>query len=278
MVYNPSTRGAHGFLVLRKLGHSPEVVKAQLLALQGFLAHEAHLCGADISGVEVKGTPNIYHYEGRELCGITYGALARLPRTDIRHTFSLDMWELDELTGWTRGKVWEEMGPLGQPSNSGARTILVYNPPPKTALDASSWSPEAITPTDRRDLPRLAEVAREIGLSREGGHRAVKVTDEDGAIFLLILRFFTQNMNPDGSIPFNRFREMWNALHKKGQVPRAFSNNRYCFMKRALAVAHRDGELLLEVADETYGSRRAQRWRASAKLMELIAGRRSVAV
>ena len=42
------------------------------------------------------------------------------------------------------------------------------------------------------------------------------VTEEDLAIFLMLLRFFTNNMNADGSLPVARWREMWKALFGAG--------------------------------------------------------------
>ena len=44
------------------------------------------------------------------------------------------------------------------------------------------------------------------------------VTEEDLAVFLMLLRFFTNNMNADGSLPVARWREMWTALHGAGDV------------------------------------------------------------
>ena len=53
------------------------------------------------------------------------------------------------------------------------------------------------------------------------------VTNEDVAIFLLLLRFFTLNMNSDGSLPAKRWKKMWQALFEAGDINRAFCPQRF---------------------------------------------------
>ena len=58
--------------------------------------------------------------------------------------------------------------------------------------------------------------------------------DEDFAVFLMLLRFFTNNMNADGSLPVARWREMWMALQGAGDVDRAWCHHRFARMRNFL--------------------------------------------
>ena len=60
------------------------------------------------------------------------------------------------------------------------------------------------------------------------------VAEGDLAIFLMLLRFFSLNMNADGSLPTARWREMWTALHEAGDIDRAWCHHRYARMRNFL--------------------------------------------
>ena len=96
------------------------------------------------------------------------------------------------------------------------------------------------------------------------------VTNEDMATFLLLLGFFTRNMNTDGSLPWARFEAFWTALYQAGDVERAFNPKRFAAIRNHVSALVVDGEALLEWEDETYSAGRACKWRASEKLMEMI--------
>ncbi len=72
-------KGQHAYLLVRKLGHSAEEVKAALKHLEKWLRQQAK--GHDIEIVEVKGTPPVVKYrDGGCIEAITYGTFAKLPR------------------------------------------------------------------------------------------------------------------------------------------------------------------------------------------------------
>src|SRR5262249_35025534 len=98
----------------------------------------------------------------------------------------------------------------------------------------------------------------------------VAVTVEDVAVFLLLLRFFTNNMNNNGTLPWARFEALWTALYHAGDVERGFNPKRFAAVRNHLSSLVVDGEVLLEWEDETYSAGRACKWRASEKLMNMI--------
>jgi hypothetical protein len=90
------------------------------------------------------------------------------------------------------------------------------------------------------------------------------------AVFLLLLRFFTNNMNENGTLPWARFEGLWAALYRAGDVERAFNPKRFAAIRNHLSSLVVDGEALLEWEDETYSAGQACKWRASEKLMRMI--------
>lgn len=81
---------------------------------------------------------------------------------------------------------------------------------------------------DRRELEENGQIssrqARERFFTKpieESGR--VAVTVKDVAVFLLLLRFFTNNMNQNGTLPWARFEALWTALYQAGDVERAFN-------------------------------------------------------
>ena len=93
----------------------------------------------------------------------------------------------------------------------------------------------------------------------------VCVTAEDVAIFLVLLEFFAENPNPDGSMPLKRFAALWQRLYLDGDVTRAFDNKRFAFVRNL--VSDKGG---IEWEDVTYGEGKAARWKASGGLLALM--------
>ena len=135
---------------------------------------------------------------------------------------------------------------------------------------SASWCPKAITPEDLADMPRLRRIATFLGLPTGKCSGRVAVTIEDVAVFLLLVRFFTRNMNDNGTLPWARFEKLWNALFLASDVERAFNAKRFAAIRNHLSSLVVDGAVLLEWEDETYGMGQACKWRASEKLMEMM--------
>jgi hypothetical protein len=243
-------KGVHGYVVLHKLGVSARDVNAVQRTFEKWLKQEARRIRADIEDVEIKGTCPIFEYSDGKLVKITAGTNAKLPRGDIRATTHIDITDLAKFVPV------EEKVPVVRKGSK--------------ISSSASWCPKAITPEDLADMPRLRSVAMFLGVPSEKCSGRVAVTIEDVAIFLLLVRFFTKNMNDNGTLPWARFEKMWNALFLTGDVERAFNAKRFAAIRNHLSSLVVDGENLLEWDDETYGMGRACKWRASEKLMEMM--------
>jgi len=252
LYFEPSTNGngVHGYLVLHKLGLPASTVNAQLRTFEKWLKQEAQRVGADIEGVEVKGTCPVFEWKDKKLVKVTSGTNAKLPRGDIRATTHIDITDLAKFVPV------EEKVPVVWKCSVGS--------------SSASWCPKAITPEDLADMPRLRVLAVMLGLPKHKCSGRVAVTVEDMAVFLLMLRFFTRNMNENGTLPWARFEGLWTALYQAGDVERAFNPKRFAAIRNHLSSLVVDGEALLEWEDETYSMGRACKWRASEKLMEMI--------
>jgi hypothetical protein len=98
----------------------------------------------------------------------------------------------------------------------------------------------------------------------KGGSRAVVVV-EDVQVSLAIIRSCTLRPNPDESMPLARIKGLWDAMYLAGDVARAFRFNRFAAIRDMLT-----GLGLIEWMDAEYRFGKACKWRASAKLMEMM--------
>lgn len=243
-------KGIHAYLVLHKLGVSARDVNAVQRTFEKWLKQEARRVGVDIEDVEVKGACPVFEYQNGKLVNVKAGTNAKLPRGDVRATTHIDIADLAKF------QPVEENVPAVRKSSHGS--------------SSASWCPKAITPEDLSRMPRLRKIAKLLGLPSEKCRGRVAVTVEDVAVFLLLLRFFTRNMNENGTLPWARFEALWTALYQAGDVERAFNPKRFAAIRNHLSSLVVDGEVLLEWEDETYSIGRACKWRASVKLMEII--------
>lgn len=100
-------------------------------------------------------------------------------------------------------------------------------------------------------------------------------TDEDKAYFLVLLKFYGEYPNEDGTMPGDRFQGDWTRLHKAGVFSRSWQPARFTAIKNWLSDLG-----LLTWIDNSYkpgrfeGNRRikgvATKWNASPKLLRLF--------
>ena len=101
-------------------------------------------------------------------------------------------------------------------------------------------------------------------------------TVDDVAIFLMMLKFFTNNMNPDGSLPVERWRKMWKAVKNSGDINRAFCCQRFCSIRDHLSslglLDWKDKNYSIGWTDQDgeYHKGKAAKWKASEKLMAML--------
>ena len=108
----------------------------------------------------------------------------------------------------------------------------------------------------------------------------VVATVKDLAIFLMLLKWFSQHMNEDGSLPWKRFAGLWTSLFKAGDIDRAFDAKRFATLRNYLSSLE-----LLDWTDDIYKQGHwekgvkvggyACKWKASDLLMGMLKGERT---
>ena len=257
LYFEPSTNGngCHCYVVLRKLGYSARQVNAALKQFDKWLKQLANRVGADISGVEIKGHCPELQWADRDVEYIKFGQWIKYPRGDARGTTVI---HIDDLARFQ---------PEAEQTVPKPQKRKADNPSSKPR--SGSWMPHAIMPFDLAEIPRLKVLAGKLGMPAKCS-AGLAITDDDMAIFLVLLRFFTSHMNADGTLPTARFEALWTALYDCRDVKRAFNAKRYAAIRNHLSALSVVGTKLLSWEDETYSIGRACKWRASATLLSLI--------
>jgi hypothetical protein len=106
LYYERSTngKGIHFYLLMKKAEVGAERVNQAIDQLERFLRYQAHLVGADIELVEVKGKcPEIAYDDHGNITDIKYGTFAKYPRQatlhDLQNTTVIDCMELHRING-----------------------------------------------------------------------------------------------------------------------------------------------------------------------------------
>lgn len=260
--------GAHGFFVLEKCDLGPEYINDLLLKrLQPWLRESLKEQDCDVENVEIKGTLPVVVWgnEYREVTNYRSGTLAKLPRlgspereTALRNTTKLTVYDLMRL-------------PIVEKKKK--RRVAKEGP-----QICGSICVKAISDEELKELGghyrEVAETLLEVHKLGTAGRTVARV--EDVAIFLLLVKFFSENMNGDGSLPVERWKKMWQALFEAGDVQRAFCPQRFKSIRDYLSSLG-----LLDWQDETYclgwydnggeyHKGKACKWRASEKLMAML--------
>lgn len=254
--------GVHAYVIIEKQGAGDVFVNKMLDRLQMFLRSLLESNPFDIEMVEVKGhCPEIVWGKRKgEILEMKMGQLGKIPR-DV-HRFA----ELKNTTRLTCDQVMR----LPVPEQSTNRR---QGKRPPASVSGCFVSDEELAKSKTTYL-RLAQLLME-------NHRLPTtnksvVTAEDISLFIMFLKFFSANMNPDGSLPFARFEKFWNAVFESGDIDRGFQTNRFCVMRNYLSSLG-----LIEWEDASYkighvcadGKRRggkAAKWTASEMLLDLI--------
>jgi hypothetical protein len=208
-------KGQHAYLLVRKLGYSAEEVKKALKHLERWLRQQK---GFDIEIVEVKGTPPVVKYgDGGCIEAITYGTFAKLPRevsrfSEWRNTTTLTVAELLALP-----LVEEEPKEQAEPKNQ-----------PKTdKVQVGSVSGKNISQEELDLMPTWERFFEQARKNKPLHGDRWSVTETDFAQAVVLLRFFTENRNPDGSLPQRRVQELWTALCDAGDFARPWNHHRW---------------------------------------------------
>jgi hypothetical protein len=263
--------GAHGYFVLSKYGYGATIINDLLLhRLQTWLRQIMNEQDFGIENVEIKGTLPVVGWGDEKSEALTYksGTLAKLPRIEtqeaeeqLRNTTVVTVNDLQKLPVIEKPRV-----------NKPARTRTSATAP------AESISGKHISQDELGQLNghyrQVAESLMEVNALNTSGRTVATV--EDVAIFLMLLKFFTENMNGDGSLPVNRWSEMWKSVFEAGDINRAFCPQRFKTIRD-----HLSGLQLLDWKDENfqigwhddagkYHKGKACKWKATETLIEML--------
>ncbi len=271
--------GVHGYIVVVKEKLGTEGLNPVLRQFDRWLKAELSQGKWDVENVEVKGHAPEFGWGDQKLELRTYksGQLAKLPREALARA--------DELRGTTRVEV-DELRRLQVPAESESVDSVVEEVRQRPRLVGFGEKERKQTGSiscrhfGDDELARLKggylSLAKElIGETRLIASGRKVVTEEDMAVFLMLLRFFTVNMNADGSLPVARWEAMWKALFEDGDIERAWCHHRFARMRNFLGdekdlIAWEDDGFVIGVVgdDGRFTPGQASKWRACEELME----------
>ena len=300
LYYETSTNGngAHGYIVVEKGNLGDEGLNGALVVLDRWLKAELEKGDWDVENVEIKAHCPEFTWgkEKYELKGYKSGQLAKLPREALTRA--------DELRGTTKVAVDDLRRlqvPLVQPESEDSVVCMkkksATKKPVVSVPESENWEAGSSAVLAKPGKTRSGSISgRHFGddelsklkdgylpLSREllagevliaKGRRIV--TEEDMAIFLMLLRFFSNNMNADGSLPVARWREMWSALFGASDVGRAWCHHRFATMRNFLSdrslIAWDDEDFFIGVLDDDgrFVPGKAAKWKAGEELMVMM--------
>jgi len=198
----PSTngKGVHGYLFMRKFQVGGEAVNESLDRLAAYLEHQAEKTHADIEMVEVKGyCPIISYNRVGDIISMKSGTFAKYPRKatiqDLQNTTVLG---------------WQEL-----------RTVK-YEVPQKKKLKCKTGSAHKELAQEYIDqLPKLRKFWASFAppITADGGRR--HVTYEDGAVFLCLTKFLTDNPFKDNRLSVRTLLAYWQGLYDAGHTDRS---------------------------------------------------------
>lgn len=276
-------RGGHGYFLIEKQGMGADQLN-QLLTktLSQWLNHVAIEEGFDIEFVEVKGTLPVIEWgtQKSEVLSLKMGQLAKIPRDhsrfpELRGTSVVTPQDLQRLACRFYGQLGSGSGSpspkvnklaSGTPDLAGRLRVvpasisgLHFNEDHFSGLETGGRFREA--------AERLLE-----GHQIKTSGRQI-ATVEDVSVFLMIGECFSQNMNPDGSMPTKRWNAMWDALHEAGDIGRAYDDKRFAAVRDWLSslqlIQWQDSSFRIGYFNESgeYVKGKAAKWQFSEELM-----------
>lgn len=257
--------GGHGYFLLEKQDLGAEIINRTLLGrLTKLLNHILSCEGFDAEFVEIKGTLPDFTWGDQKfvLKSLKLGQLAKLPR-DGESRF-------DELQATAVVKMWDLMK-LPQDYDSVLSADADMQRP--VAVDIASNGSISGKAISQDTLSALAVGGAYHGAAAalldahpigKAGRHVVAI--DDVAIFLMLGEFFSQNMNPDGTMPTKRFRALWEALHECGDVNRPWQPTRFSAIRNWLSSLN-----LINWESARFSPGKACKWEFSGDLLLMIA-------
>lgn len=258
--------GVHGYIVLRKFDIGAELINNLLRRLQQHLRDILKEHSFDVEDVEIKGScpVMVWGQEKGELTNYTSGQPAKFPREahrfeELRNTTYLSIYDLWKLPPVRKSVSKMTIAPTGS-SGTGSISGKVIGD---------------------EEIEQVSEHYREVADILMETHTLntstrVVATKKDVAIFLMLLRYFTNNMNADGSLPYKWFRKLWRALYESGDIDRQFDDSRFAVVRDYLSSLglldwqNRKYELGWFDDGGEYHKGKAAKWKASEMLMQML--------
>lgn len=285
LYHEPSTHeeGRHGYFILDKGDLEASHVKALLKDLERALDGYLQAQGFDIELCEIKGLPPVVTWgdDGR-ISNYTAGILAKIPRQvdrfdEWRRTTVLDQFQVRRLTAKLRSLTPQANS---TPSGVAVEHIVRGEPSPSGSKVSGSIGGTLIDDEELAQLVgdgryrRVAATLMDTHVLMTSGRSVV--TAEDVAAFLLLLKFFTDRMNADGTLPVRRFEGLWTGLYEAGDVGRSFDCHRFKAIRDYLSdlglIDWEDSTFIVPRIDESGKKRkgRACKWKAGRALMDML--------
>lgn len=262
--------GVHAYVVIEKGDLGSVFLNGLFRRFEQHLRQILSTTNFDVEDVEIKGTCPVFVWGDKKgsLQNYTSGTLAKFPREshrfeELRNTTRLSYLELLKLP------VVEKFKPV--PSDMQA--VRLERPPVPGSIAGKVIGPEELAELDGH-YRKVAETLMEVHVLKTSGRTVATV--EDLAIFLMLLRYFTQNMNRDGSLPYARFKGLWTSVFESGDVDRNFEDKRFAALRNYLSslglLDWKDDKYTLGTTDSEGNKHKgkASRWQASELLMSLL--------
>ena len=283
LYYEPSTGniGSHGFFLVKTEDHTATEINDALKSLQTALRRL--VSGFDISGVEVKGMCPVIEWERYQRGKVQHfkaGQLAKLPRDatrfdELKKTSILTVDEIYALVN----RIEKDTANVQQAHQSeagllpalGGRASHKPAQEPTTTPSTKGANPcRSFTGKHIKIRPEHYRATKQLlNFKPRPTHDRVNIINEDIAFFCAGLEFCSNNMNPDGSLPFDRIKKLWQEAYKAGDTTRGWQYERYKAIRDWLSDMG-----LLEWEDATYsfghGRKKPCKWKATNELLCLM--------
>ena len=291
--------GVHGYIVVVKYDLGDQGLNSVLGQLDRWLKAELKSGDWDVENVEVKGQSPVFGWgaDKYELRTYQSGQLAKLPRQAMERAAELMATTRVTISALRKLRISEAPTDLASLRIASPEPAQEPEPTaPEVAVSGSAQVPDVVVARGTKkeivgsitgrhfgddELAKLKGTYLDLARELLGGQKLVAtgrkvVTEEDLAIFLMLLRFFTSNMNADGSLPTARWIEMWTALHEAGDIGRPWCHHRYAAMRNFLSdkglLSWEDAGYLIGGVggDGRYVPGQAAKWHASEDLMKVM--------
>jgi hypothetical protein len=226
LYHEPSThgKGRHGYFVLFKDGFKDVGVSNILKRLDKTLKKLLELFLAthplyEVENVEIKGTPHIMTWKKgakRQIEAMKSGCLAKLPRDigdrydEFKNTTVMNFDDIDELE---------------------RKADQIVIPAPKTLPIVKIKGSTSAHPITEDEIEAIngpyLDFARCWTPASVGTSSRAKVDAKDLALSLSILKFCSEHMNSDGTMPTKRIKTIWDRLFETGEIQRGFDYHRW---------------------------------------------------